>query len=437
MYDALRKGWGKMKFSQFNSIVEKDNTYIVHNTLYNTAIKVTDDNFKKRVAYYKDNEEFPILNDDFDHTLQNLHMVLNENINEINILNLKYREFCQSDTLEIIAFVTRYCNFRCPYCYEEHETGKRMEDETYDAMFAFIKEKISSDKYSRLSMGWFGGEPMLEYEKICSFMERLQVEFGDTVIILGQMTTNGYLLSPDKFAHLLKCNVNRYQITVDGIAETHNKTRIWDTKIGTWQRIIDNLLAMKQVDENFDITIRTNFTEEIYAHKDEWLSFLSNHFKNDSRFTFYCEAVKNLGKDSAFAEFNNISHSEIEKGMMMCAKDNGMNMSFLQRRLKPFSWICYAGKLNSFAIDYNGDILKCTVALDDEKNMVGKLKSGEPAQLDENNLSWWTTYDSNEACLKCPIYPLCYARKCPNVYYNSKSCEGLLELYKNSLLVAY
>ncbi|TOB10108.1 hypothetical protein, partial [Vibrio parahaemolyticus] len=36
-------------------------------------------------------------------------------------------------------------------------------------------------------------------------------------------------------------------------------------------------------------------------------------------------------------------------------------------------YICYASKANSFGIRANGQIVKCTVALEDERNMVGTI----------------------------------------------------------------
>ena len=67
----------------------------------------------------------------------------------------------------------------------------------------FLKEKLQSGKYKYLSVGWFGGEPLLGYKTIkrlspvfIDLCEKYQIHYQSAI------TTNGYLLTKNKFRYL-------------------------------------------------------------------------------------------------------------------------------------------------------------------------------------------------------------------------------------------
>jgi uncharacterized protein len=68
--------------------------------------------------------------------------------------------------------------------------------------------------------------------------------------------------------------------------------------------------------------------------------------------------------------------------------------------------MCYASKPNSFLIRPNGQIRKCTVALDDPINNVGYLNPDGTLEIDNDVLRQWfiglETLDLET--LKCPYF---------------------------------
>ncbi|MGO2478489.1 MAG: hypothetical protein ACTH7Q_09025 [Pseudoalteromonas sp.] len=86
-------------------------------------------------------------------------------------------------------------------------------------------------------------------------------------------------------------------------------------------------------------------------------------------------------------------------------------------------YICYAGKPNSLGIRANGNINKCTVALDDDRNNIGKINPDGTLTLNNEKFSTWikgfTTLDS-------------WQMGCPLSYMNNNSTVGDIPIKKVS-----
>jgi uncharacterized protein len=66
--------------------------------------------------------------------------------------------------------------------------------------------------------------------------------------------------------------------------------------------------------------------------------------------------------------------------------------------------VCYAARTNSFVIRSDGRIAKCTVAFEDDKNVIGHLlQSGELKIDPERHMPWVRGLISgDDAALQCP-----------------------------------
>lgn len=72
---------------------------------------------------------------------------------------------------------------------------------------------------------------------------------------------------------------------------------------------------------------------------------------------------------------------------------------------------CYAQRKNSYVIDTKGNLLKCTVALYDDKNKIGTLANDD---IDDNKHSLWINdYDFETPCLNCKFLLVCKGGSCP------------------------
>lgn len=422
-----------MKLSKYTNIVKANQAYLLHNSLYNSMIKVNDDRLKKVIDSIEDKKSFEYdSSDDFLQSLNELKMIVDEGVNETNIAN--YFAYMRSKSeLQIIMIVTRNCNFRCPYCYQEHLKNKSMTAGLMEQIRIAILKKIQEGDFKNVEIAWFGGEPTLELEKVITFMQLLRKEMPANVELIGQMTTNGYLLNIENLRRLVNVGVIRYQITVDGLAHTHNTTRIMEESTPTWDVIIRNLEEAKKSDLQFSFAIRTNFTASIVESSYEWFRFLKERFSDDIRFNFYFEAVKKLGDlRSYILDYSEEEARDASSYLIDVAKEVGLDFNSFYRRISPFGMRCYAANPNSYAIDYDGTIKKCTVSLERPKNHVGKVDNGEFI-IDEANFSWWTNYDTERKCKDCSIYPSCFGEKCPNSYPKQASCDTNIKLFMDTL----
>lgn len=147
------------------------------------------------------------------------------------------------ETLQLILLVHEDCNFRCTYCYEKFEKGA-MSKEIAESIIRFIEKDVTEnrEKYDKIQLFWFGGEPLLNL-KIIEFLSNkiLQIAEENDLEYSSDITTNGYLLNSRVFQRLVSLKINSFQITIDGTQEYHDKQRVLKNGQGTYTRIIKNL----------------------------------------------------------------------------------------------------------------------------------------------------------------------------------------------------
>lgn len=432
-----------MKVSKFVNMLEENGVLVAHSSLYNVAIRVSGEtaDIVRNILTTGDIEGY----EDSD-LVQDMikHGFLVENGSDEDA-TANYLINCADNVLGLTMIVTRQCNFRCPYCYEEHE-NKVMEKKTYDDTLKFIKDYMYARPQRRISISFFGGEPLLEIDNIVPFMRALREECADELAggkieIHGGATTNGYFLTPENLKALNEVGVDSFQITVDGLEKDHDKTRVLKSGGGTWRRIMDNLLAAKATDLNFEIRIRTNYSEGMLSSMGDYFKFLEENFADDPRFRVYFEAVKNLGvsgeTNTDFLQ-NDLCENESESTANLLAMLNKYNLkhTLFNGTTSVGGMRCYAAKENNFTIDYNGDILKCTVQLDNPHNVVGNVADEEQRIVPEK-FAKWASYIPSEKCRNCSVYPVCCGKKCPINYDKGGNCRIVRGLYTEMLRYTY
>ena len=116
--------------------------------------------------------------------------------NEFHDIQRRIKKIIKSEeTLMLILKVTKDCNFRCIYCYEQF-SDKNMSVDVQDNIISFIKNKINMGTIKHLIISWFGGEPLMNMEcirymgkEIKCFCELRHVKYSSSVV------TNGFIKS--------------------------------------------------------------------------------------------------------------------------------------------------------------------------------------------------------------------------------------------------
>lgn len=304
--------------------------------------------------------------------------------------------------LELIIFPTEQCNFRCSYCYEDFEIG-RMSEDTISGVKALISHRAKDLRTFRLS--WFGGEPLLAKDVIfdVSSHAKSECEKNGVNCLPGSVTTNGYALSLPVLKDLLALGQSVFQISLDGFGEDHDTTRKLVSGRGTFERIWKNLLDLQRSDEDYSALLRLHLTPDNLCSIERLIEELKRVFLPDKRFSFVFKEVSNFG-GSGCSELRTLKKSETES--IISRLSHQLYGALPPDRTNDDIYICYAAKPNSLLIRANGSIGKCTVALSDPRNNVGRLNKGGTLMIDHAALSPWLrgfkTIDPKT--LSCPIH---------------------------------
>jgi len=342
----------------------------------------------------------------------------------------EYRKFQQtfgqqhyrSDVLELILMPSEDCNFRCTYCYEDFKRGTML-PEVREGLKNLVRQRIK--KLNRLHISWFGGEPLYGFEAIedlAPFFVEIAKEHE--VFYSSQMTTNGYLLTPEVFEKLLAWRVTSYQITMDGLAEHHNHSRIARDGSPTFERIFENLKAMAQRDDSFHVTLRVNIDRSNSAGLPEFLDMLAAEFSDDPRFVLHFKTVGKWGgsNDANLDVCTSDESAYIREAMTAQALQNGLRVESFKDIARVGSQVCYAARPYNLLVGATGKIMKCTIVLDKEDyNIVGRVLPDGMLQIDADRMSLWTepAFESDTQCQKCVVLPTCSGISCPLIRIES------------------
>jgi uncharacterized protein len=308
---------------------------------------------------------------------------------------------------ELIILPTEKCNFRCTYCYEDFAAGL-MKPEIISGIKQLLKQRVAD--LETLNLSWFGGEPLTAKNvvlEISEYAKSLASQYSQ-LTYSGGMTTNGYLLDYETAKDLADVGVQKYQISLDGSREIHNKSRIRADGNGTFDRIWTNLLAIRNSSLPVSILVRIHFSAETFQQLDALIEDLKKEFLPDPRFLFLFKSIGRWGGAND-NEIKVLSLKKKEKALQsLQTKLFGENLNSLQNLLEPDNYVCYASRSNSLVIRSNGDVAKCTVALYDDRNKVATLQPDGTLQLIPGRLAPWLrgmeTLDFD--ALGCPLVKL-------------------------------
>jgi len=294
-----------------------------------------------------------------------------------------------SQRLALTLFPTEQCNFRCTYCYEDFAKG-RMAPGVIEGVCRLLDHRSGDLKW--LSIGWFGGEPLLAadiIEHIGHHAKSLSEAHG--FFYKSGATTNGWLLDVTMADRLMKAGVTGYQITLDGPAEVHDTTRVRVSGRGTFDRIWGNLQDLARSTIPFNILIRCHVTA---ANVQAWKAFAPRvqEMCNDPRFKVHVHKVGRWGgpKDSEIPVATQSQFAEVKNLFARIEFDEPD--------------ICYAATPSSLLVRADGTLVRCTIALNDPRNEVGKINPDGTIQLNRDRLQpWFKGWEGEYDLLGCPL----------------------------------
>ena len=134
-----------------------------------------------------------------------------------------------------------------------------MTDETEHAITEFVRRH---NGLTHLGVTWFGGEPLLGFERIKSLTGKfLDMGIGYS----AGMITNGYLITKEIAKSFEALRIYSVQITIDGMRERHDSRRYLKNGAPTFDRIIESLKLLSDHAPKTRVTVRINVDENNHA----------------------------------------------------------------------------------------------------------------------------------------------------------------------------
>ncbi len=307
---------------------------------------------------------------------------------------------------------TMNCNFRCSYCFEEH-SNERMSNDVVNQMVNYVEGIFKRKNPKTLHVGWFGGEPLLEFSVIENLTNQLyNMSNKYSARYSSSMITNAWHLTENIASRLPELKITQLQITLDGIRKIHNQKRKLVSGAGTYDRIVSNIINASKY---CNIAVRVNMDKQNFEMIDRLLdSILEIHNKcndynnNEHRTSFYPgRLTSDCTEACRSAEYMTLSDKDYAEAQYKFLEG-------LYERNIPISWYsrytsgnCTATRVNSVTVNPDGSLCKCW-------NQVGQsdeayLKIDNMGSFKPENYYKWVTFNpfKIESCRNCKILPLC------------------------------
>lgn len=420
------------KPSYYNYLLDNDDgTQIIYNTKTG-AIDIVESENKDKVEEILAGQQKYDSEDELFAYMMEQGYVIEKDRSEIDDIR-EWSEMANNaeNIANLTILPTETCNFTCPYCFIYTFRDRHMTEDVYDNIFKYIKkffEKNKEKEFCYLGLSWFGGEPLLVTNQIITFMHRiieLKKQYPN-VSMKSEITTNGYLLTYDIFEKLLDAGIDKYQVTLDGDAENHDKLRTLSGKRPTFDTIYKNVLKIKEkADKNtqFIFVIRGNFLRSSIKNCEKLLQMYKQDLSDDNRFRIYFRPVYNFetdrddisevetdicGEEEGVAIQNRLSISSLDE------TDNVLEKVSNPLPMPTQAW-CTSIKHNAHIIGYDGAIFSCDTMIVEKDKAIGILNSEGDIILNKNAEIWKKSiFESQERlgkmaeeCIRCKLLPVC------------------------------
>jgi len=391
-------------------------------------------------------------------------------ISDVNRYRLASSQFSDGANLAVNINLTAFCNLGCTYCFADGgDYGRikgRMEAQTVEYIFDFIRQHLTSSQTVRFE--FFGGEPLLNFDRIQEICDRSEeVHREDGVKFIYRISTN-LTVMPQGALELFAAKKFIVSVSIDGGPTTHDHNRPTKSGRGSFEKIINNCLRVRQASDDITLVARMTVVGD-QVSLSENVRYLWDYNIFDY-FQIYPGVVP-VEKNEIFSSLVTIKRKDDSSGApkMSCASSSTKNTvdPTFYRQLEEFFEIyptlftptnrfrgaleyeriadmiadgklalsyCSGGR-NYYTFSPDDSIMPCHRLVGETKFQVGEGKDGLTANLDE----WRLSVDEHPTCSKCWIRYLC-GGGCKQENYvatgsltepNPEMCKSQIRLVEN------
>lgn len=354
-----------------------------------------------------------------------------QKLNEYNKILLKEREAILDQYEKKRTFViapTLACNLNCIYCFENgFRNGTYMDLQTFNKTIIFIKNRTRG--MEKVHITWFGGEPLLAFDIIKSFNEKIMPYILEHKIdYTSSMITNGVLLNEDKTKYLFEnCNLKSVQITIDG-TESNYCIKKRATK-DQYRQVLENI---KSAIKYIRVNVRLNCDKENYSDLQEVSKNLIKLCGKTSNLDIYLARLIDYDNCGAKECFYNQENFDLKKIEFIKQLYDMQNKKFKLRIPHYSKCFCGLFKLKNLVIGPKGELYKCEHFVGQEEKIIGTIDEGV---YYDDSLFTFLENKKLEKCKKCKIFPVCLGG-CPANKMALKEedvCYYSIEYFKQAL----
>ncbi len=176
---------------------------------------------------------------------------------------------------QIVFEITQACNMRCKYCvygdfypFHRNHSFRTLEERAAREAIDFIFELLKGRGNKRLHIGFYGGEPLLYFDRMTRIVKYLLKKFNNWKLEF-YLTSNGTLLSKEILDFFIKHDF-KLMISLDGPKENHDMKRVFPSGKGSFDRVYRNLALIKERSKKYflhNVTISTVFSMDLSFQK--------------------------------------------------------------------------------------------------------------------------------------------------------------------------
>ena len=157
---------------------------------------------------------------------------------------------------------------------------------------------------------------------------------------------------------------------------------------------------MKATRAEFVVMLRLHYTMQNFISVGQFARRIRDVFGDDSRFRYFFHHIARLGgpNDESITIVSEQDQKQIEAHLWDAS---GLSPPLATTE----SYVCYAAKGNSLVIRSTGRLAKCTVALNDSCNDIGRISENGEICVDQKKYQRWIAplVESDWENVSCPL----------------------------------
>jgi len=363
------------------------------------------------------------------------------------ILNQNKISVSKDKVLDIVIQPGASCQLGCHYCGQEH-SNHYMSESLQKKMIDRIAQKLKTKKMDEISIIWYGAEPLMAVKQIRQLSAPLmELATLHNIPYSASMVTNGLSLKPDIFREMVEqWKVTNFQITIDGLAEFHDKNRYTKQNKPTFSIIFNNILNIVNApfykESGAKIMIRCNVDTNNVAGLNLFIQHMADCNLQD-KVGFYIIPIHNWGGNNAeqLTGVNKTGFAVQEIDWMISLIDLGFEVDILPTRTKV---VCSAVKEDSEVYDAFGTVSSCwevpyTPLYKNTNFEIGNLNLPFVEDVARTPMRNWNDdiKKGDTWCAGCNLLPVC-GGSCP-IHWESgtPACPSFKFNIEDRLLLQY